>query len=267
MAIAPSTSPGGVSMSRASRSMRGRMMSRTVRSPSRRASVATACSTASSTPSARPASSRCSMSSTETLGSSCLWAPSRNSTAEVAELSPQTSGLVMTANRCMKGATNRAIDSACRSASRLGTSSPSRSVKKEKIATNTVRAIGCAAPASPRGLFAAIRAARSLTIWSPPYAAASVPTSVMPICTVGRNLSGLDASSSAFLAASSPASAICRSRPRRLATIAISAPEKNPLARIRARTMRSSWSMAVRRQPAAWSRRVMARLSRWITSS
>ena len=108
------------------------------------------------------------MSSTETLGSSVLWAPSRKSTAEVAVLMPQTSGFATWAKNCIAGATSRAIDSARRSASRLGTSSPSRSVRKESTATKIVSAIGCAAPAIAGGAFAAIHAAMSLTRRSPP---------------------------------------------------------------------------------------------------
>ncbi len=50
MATAPMTSSGGVSTSRASISIRGRMMSRTVRSPSRSARPANICSAGSSTP-------------------------------------------------------------------------------------------------------------------------------------------------------------------------------------------------------------------------
>ena len=66
MATAPITSSGGVSTSRASISIRGRMMSRTVRSPSRRARRATICSAGSSTPCRVPVRIKCSMSSTET---------------------------------------------------------------------------------------------------------------------------------------------------------------------------------------------------------
>ena len=168
MAIAPSTSPGGVSMSSASRSIRGRMMSRTARSPRRSASVATACSTASRTPSARPASRRCSMSSTDTVGPSCLWAPSMTSTADVEAPISHTNGRVTCEKIFMAGAARRAKSSARRSASRLGTSSPNRSVTNDSSTTNTVRAIGLAMAPTAGEALTVIHSARSLTRLSPP---------------------------------------------------------------------------------------------------
>ncbi len=108
------------------------------------------------------------MSSTDTVGPSCLWAPRRNSTAVVDQLIIHTSGVATRANRCIAGATARAIASARRSASLFGTNSPRRSVKNDNSATNIVRAIDRAALASPGGRTEPSQSARSLTSRSPP---------------------------------------------------------------------------------------------------
>ena len=108
------------------------------------------------------------MSSTDTLGPSCLEAPSRSRTVDVAVLMPQTSGRTTSAKNCMTGAARRANDSARRSASRFGTSSPSRSVTNDRSITNTVSAMGFEAAASGAGAWVAIRSAKSLTSRSPP---------------------------------------------------------------------------------------------------
>jgi len=108
------------------------------------------------------------MSSTDTVGPSCLPAPSRKSTADVAVLMPHTSGRVRRAKSCITGAAILAKASARRRASRLGTSSPKSSVTNESSITNTVSAIVRLAAAIAGGACAAIQAARSSTRWSPP---------------------------------------------------------------------------------------------------
>ena len=108
------------------------------------------------------------MSSTDTVGPSCLCDPRRNSIAVVDQLIIHTSGVTTLAKRCIAGATARAIASARRSASRFGTSSPMRSVKNDNSATNKVRAIERAAPAMPGGRIEPNQSARWLTSLSPP---------------------------------------------------------------------------------------------------
>ena len=80
------------------------------------------------------------MSSTETLGSSCLWALSTNKTADVETPISHTRGRVTEAKTCITGAAKRATSSARRNANRFGTSSPKSNVQKESNATNVVRA-------------------------------------------------------------------------------------------------------------------------------
>jgi hypothetical protein len=75
---------------------------------------------------------------------------------------------------------------------------------------------------------------------APPNAPASVPTSVMPTCTVARKRSGLSASSSARRAVWSPASARCCSRDLRAETRAISLMANTPFATSSSRTTRTS---------------------------
>ena len=108
------------------------------------------------------------MSSTDTLGSVCWRAPSRKSTAEVAVLMPQTSGRAIQANSCIAGAARRAKASACRRASRLGTSSPRSSVTNESSITKIVRAIGRAMAATLGDAWLAIHVVNSRTRRSPP---------------------------------------------------------------------------------------------------
>ena len=91
------------------------------------------------------------MSSTDTLGPSWARTPSRNSTPEVAPLITQTSGRASRENQCIVGAASRANDSARRSASRFGTSSPSRSVTNDSRATKVTSAIGRAQSAIQAG--------------------------------------------------------------------------------------------------------------------
>ena len=80
MATAPMTSSAGVSTSRASISIRGRMMSRTVWSPSRKARPASTCSAGSNRPWCAPVWIRRSMSSMETVFSRSLRRPNSQST-------------------------------------------------------------------------------------------------------------------------------------------------------------------------------------------
>ena len=101
--------------------MRGRITSRTVRSPKRSASIATRCSTDSSTPSCVPVSIMCSMSTSDTLGSVLvLRTRSTNSTASLARPMNQTNGRATIEIQFSTGATMRASTSACRKRQLLG---------------------------------------------------------------------------------------------------------------------------------------------------
>jgi hypothetical protein len=86
----------------------------------------------------------------------------------------------------------------------------------------------------------ASHAASLLATVAPENAPARMPISVMPICTVGRNVPGASASASAERAPGTPARAMALSLALRAETTASSDIAKKPLSRIRARTMSAS---------------------------
>lgn len=155
----------------------------------------------------------------------------------------------------------RAARSAYRSAffnaKDFGTSSPRTRDRKEIDPMTTASAASSAIlserPAR-RSISATIRA-RSC----PPNAAAVAPTTVIPIWTVARNLSGCARISISARAERFPSSASSRTRVLRTESIAISAPANKPFPRMSITMRTSSVAKDIRRHRAARRRTIPGR--------
>ncbi len=216
-------------------SERGVMAARTRRSVNANTLRMSAASVSSTDPIRCPSRARSRMSAGVTREAGPPRGAITRITRRTEPISAAPMGRETTARSHITGALIRAIRSAFCSAMRLGTSSPTTRLSQVIDATMIANAI----PSACRPTHAIPRSApaSSPDNRAPPNAAASVDTSVMPICTVVRKRSGSRASSRARAAARLPCAACCSSRPCRTDSSAISEAAKNPFASV-SRTMK-----------------------------
>ena len=161
--------------------------------------------------------------------------PNRRSTAFVETVSSQIIGFKATARNEMTPQTASASFSLCRIAMRFGTSSPSTSVKNERISVITMTATVLMAPVYAAGMLKVSTKkseSRSAKL-SAANAEPRKPASVMPIWIVERKRVGSSIIRSIFTAFLSPSSARALIRFSLSEITAISVAAKKAFKRIR----------------------------------
>ena len=159
-----------------------------------------------------------------------------------AKVSAATTGLATRETTRSTGAASSANRSLERSASDLGTSSPSTIDRADTSATTSPSASRSAHAPAPSDRSASATGCSSTT---PPNAPALAPTTVIPTWTVARNCSGCWRSARAARARVLPSSASSRRRDLRTERMAISAPEKKAFTAVSPRRTASWERMSV----------------------
>ncbi len=214
-------------------SLRGVMIARTGRSASRSRRSIMLRSSCSSTPAWAPSAISARSSSSVTVSRPVLVTPNRRSTSDEDCLSSHTAGAATRDSTRSGSDKAAAMRSGRRSASCLGTSSPSTSMRAVIAITHNVSASSCANGASTGTR--ASHGARRPAMLAPPKVPSRMVTRVMPTCTVGRKLCGSSASSAARSAPGTPRRTSTASLARRDEIRASSPIANTPLSSTRSR--------------------------------